>query len=525
MARHTHRPSRTPRRRSARRGLGVFAAVAALILASAAAALADGAALQSDLSSSVGIQKTISVGTVAAGSNHTNPVDLWVNGTSTDPASTWSVTGESTGALVGSMDAVNVSNDGVHASGAVNWTAPAATTSLANYTLTIDFTGVGGAYDLHTSGASVTITFAVAGTGGGPVDTDGDGIADSADNCPTVANADQANHDGDSLGDACDTNSYAPELGSGAADASGNEGDTLTASGFFTDQDGNGTLTLSVGSSDAGTFTDHGDGTWSWSLPTTDNGSGNVTVTASDGEHTSAVDAFSWSAANVAPTLSTLTLGGATGTGCVGGNNVTLDFGFSDPGSSDTWTVDLNWGDGTAHTPLAASTGTQPEASHNYAAGTYTISVEVKDDDGGTDSDTGSVSRAYDMTGILSPFNADGSSVWKYGSTAPVKVKVTDCDGNSVPGLSLQVGTRMVSAGVPGDAIGEATSTSAADTGTVMRYDAVAGQYIYNFATKSLSDGTASYYMIVKNASVLGETSTGADAVGQSYQKFGLKLK
>ena len=35
-------------------------------------------------------------------------------------------------------------------------------------------------------------------------DTDGDGIADEADNCPAAANADQANLDGDSAGDACD---------------------------------------------------------------------------------------------------------------------------------------------------------------------------------------------------------------------------------------------------------------------------------------------------------------------------------
>jgi hypothetical protein len=35
-------------------------------------------------------------------------------------------------------------------------------------------------------------------------DADVDGIEDSADNCPTVANVDQANFDGDSQGDACD---------------------------------------------------------------------------------------------------------------------------------------------------------------------------------------------------------------------------------------------------------------------------------------------------------------------------------
>ena len=36
-------------------------------------------------------------------------------------------------------------------------------------------------------------------------DGDGDGIPDAIDNCPAVANADQANADGDSQGDACDS--------------------------------------------------------------------------------------------------------------------------------------------------------------------------------------------------------------------------------------------------------------------------------------------------------------------------------
>jgi hypothetical protein len=39
---------------------------------------------------------------------------------------------------------------------------------------------------------------------GGPADSDGDGIADDEDNCPLVANPDQADFDGDGAGDACD---------------------------------------------------------------------------------------------------------------------------------------------------------------------------------------------------------------------------------------------------------------------------------------------------------------------------------
>jgi hypothetical protein len=41
-------------------------------------------------------------------------------------------------------------------------------------------------------------------TGGGCVDTDGDGVCDDVDNCPAVANANQANTYGDARGDACE---------------------------------------------------------------------------------------------------------------------------------------------------------------------------------------------------------------------------------------------------------------------------------------------------------------------------------
>lgn len=40
--------------------------------------------------------------------------------------------------------------------------------------------------------------------GGGCIDTDGDGLCDSDDNCPAVPNSDQTDSDGDGNGDACD---------------------------------------------------------------------------------------------------------------------------------------------------------------------------------------------------------------------------------------------------------------------------------------------------------------------------------
>ena len=166
--------------------------------------------------------------------------------------------------------------------------------------------------------------------------------------------------------------------------------------------------------------------------------------------------------------------------------------------------------------------------THTYAAGSYTPIVTVTDKDGDQGSKsaaTGAVSFLYKMSGILPPFNADGSSVFKYGSTIPVKVQITDCNSVPVSGLSPQIGTQLKSGADPTAGIDEVTSTSAADTGTTLRYDPTSGQYIYNLASKSLSDGSATYYVYVRESHSVGKTLTGAASVGQSYQQFGLKLR
>jgi hypothetical protein len=46
--------------------------------------------------------------------------------------------------------------------------------------------------------------------GGGQLDTDNDGVPDLTDNCPSVANPDQADFDNDGVGDACDSQTGPP---------------------------------------------------------------------------------------------------------------------------------------------------------------------------------------------------------------------------------------------------------------------------------------------------------------------------
>ena len=64
------------------------------------------------------------------------------------------------------------------------------------------------------------------------------------------------------------------------------------------------------------------------------------------------------------------------------GGQVSLAISFDDPGSQDTHTVEINWGDG--NTTIASAVGQYLSASHTYADnGTYVIIVKVVDDDGG----------------------------------------------------------------------------------------------------------------------------------------------
>ena len=211
---------------------------------------------------------------------------------------------------------------------------------------------------------------------------------------------------------------YSPDAGFVGSDSfqytisDGNGGvDTATVhvtvgSGPTVDAGGDGTVAEGSLFSRAGSFTDpdadswsatvdYGDGAGavplslaadkSFQLSHTylDNGSYAVTVRVDDG-HTSDSDSFQVTVSNVAPSV----LAGLDATIAAGGT-LSWPGSFSDPGSLDSWTATVDYGDGSPVQPLLLGLDHSFQLLHTYAsAGQFTLTVTVSDDDGGAGSDT-----------------------------------------------------------------------------------------------------------------------------------------
>jgi hypothetical protein len=211
-----------------------------------------------------------------------------------------------------------------------------------------------------------------------------------------------------------------------------------------------------------------------------------VSASATDSDNdTGAADSQSVTVRNVAPTITNFVVNLPTGAACQGvTNSVSVSFGVTDPADEahDPITGTISWGGGSPTTE--AVSGRSIAASHLYGAGTFTLTVSVNDGDGGTDAagGAGNVKLLYANSGILQPINADKSSNFKLGSTFPIKIRVTDCNGGSVGTLAPDVG--LVKVGSGGGVVNEVEVQSVPDAGADMRYDATAQQYIYNLSSK-----------------------------------------
>ncbi|MFC1910514.1 Ig-like domain repeat protein, partial [Chloroflexota bacterium] len=178
------------------------------------------------------------------------------------------------------------------------------------------------------------------------------------------------------------------------------------------------------------------DGTWDtgWSTSPTysytpcDNYVGKVAVEVSDGE-LSDIATADITVNNVSPTLSSVIATPATinenGTTTVSGN-------ISDPSSCDTFTVTIDWGEGTPVDYSYGAGSTSFSETHQYlddnptatSSDNYTITVTVKDDDDGSDTETTSVT-VNNVSPTLSNVIATPANIDENGTTT-VSGDITD---------------------------------------------------------------------------------------------------
>lgn len=140
---------------------------------------------------------------------------------------------------------------------------------------------------------------------------------------------------------------------------------------------------------------------------------------------------------------------------------------------------------------LASATGTvtNGQAVDTSTVGIKTFNVVAADNAGNQITKTVTYYVIYKYSGILPPVKTDGSSVFRLGSTVPVKFQLQDASGIFVNNAVAKLYVAKIDNGIVGEEK-EAISTSAAATGNLFRYDNTENQYIFNLATKGLSAGT-----------------------------------
>jgi hypothetical protein len=123
----------------------------------------------------------------------------------------------------------------------------------------------------------------------------------------------------------------------------------------------------------------------------------------------------------------------------------------------------------------------------SFANGTLTVSYS-------TASCLGSAGHA-----ILQPVNADGTSVFKQGSTVPAKFRVCDANGVSIGTAGTVASFRLVKTvtGTVASTVDEAVDSTTPDT--AFRWSSTDQQWIYNVNTKSLKANYTYYYDIALN--------------------------
>jgi lysophospholipase L1-like esterase len=119
--------------------------------------------------------------------------------------------------------------------------------------------------------------------------------------------------------------------------------------------------------------------------------------------------------------------------------------------------------------------------------GIHTHQIEVQDRAGNKASDTCQFTVVYGGAEVTEPLRIDGSSTFRAGSTVPIKFTLTDAVGERLDDVAATLSYTKL--GDATSATVEALPPAQAHTGNQFRYDAGAGQYVFNWGTRGLAAG------------------------------------
>jgi hypothetical protein len=131
-------------------------------------------------------------------------------------------------------------------------------------------------------------------------------------------------------------------------------------------------------------------------------------------------------------------------------------------------------------------------ASNPGALGAHTVTVTATDKAGNTTTTTATWQVVYSWSGWQQPVNDTAhqdatASVFKAGSTIPLKFNLTDANGTTVTPGSAPVFLAPIQLGPTTAPVNDTGTTAPADSGTVFK--ATSGSWQYNWKTTGLTAG------------------------------------
>ncbi len=134
------------------------------------------------------------------------------------------------------------------------------------------------------------------------------------------------------------------------------------------------------------------------------------------------------------------------------------------------------------------------------SVGTKTVTLTATDNAGNEVTETIEYKVEYNFGGILPPIK--NKSVFKAGSTIPVKFQLTDATGAYVTDAEAKIYVKKWSNDVNEEnPVLSGVSSSAATTGNLFRYDYTSNEYIFNLSTKNYNAGSYEVTIILNEGS------------------------